>query len=78
MPRGYPGRIVSPAEATRRWRLNNPEAVKASGKARSRVYNSEYRKKWWASLDPLRKALKIERANDRATKVRRWLDARIS
>jgi len=34
-----------------------------------------WRRTWWANLSPERKAEKQAKANDRATAVRRWLDA---
>lgn len=76
MPKGYKGRVVSAVEATRRWRERNPEKVAASNrKPRVRLYNSDYKKKWWAGIsDELRKT-NYEKANIRDTAIRRWLDA---
>src|SRR6266550_2729034 len=76
MPRGYIGRIVSPAEASRKWRLKNPEKVREWNKNRlPRAYNSEYRRLWWARL-PIERRQRIAKvANARATRLRRWLDS---
>jgi hypothetical protein len=78
MPRGYKGRVVSYAEASRRWRERNPEKAKHAQRNRSpRKY------------DPLKSKMRREKrftqfgyrerinrmANNHAIMIRRWLDA---
>jgi len=78
MPRGYPGIVVLPAEARRRWREKNPEKVKAANhRPRIRNYDSQKTKAWRTKrlADPFYRARINKQANDRATMIRRWLDA---
>lgn len=77
MPRGYKGRIVSSKEANKRWREKNPDKVREHNrKPRVRKYDSAKRKAWRERrlLNPEYRIRINAQANDRATKVRRWLD----
>jgi predicted transposase YbfD/YdcC len=76
MLKGFIGRLITPSQASRRWRERNPDKVRVAQRNRPpRAYDSDYRKKWWASLSEDRKSEKMLVSNKRATKIRRWLDA---
>lgn len=65
-------------EATRRWRKRNPDKVKeANRRKRIRKYEPLKRKKWreikLTNTPEYREKIN-KQMNDRATKVRRWLD----
>jgi hypothetical protein len=65
-------------EATRRWRIRNPEKVKANNrKHRQRPYEAEKVKAWREKrlADPAYRERINRQANKRATSIRRWLDA---
>lgn len=78
MPRGYIGRVVSPAEADRRWRERNPEKVKAAQRRRPpRPYDPEKakaRRERRLARPGYRESVNAV-ANQRAIRIRRWLDA---
>ena len=79
MPKGYVGKFVTPKEATQKWRALNPEKVQqANRKPRKRTYDAIKRKNWRENRltnDSLYKERINRLANERATGVRRWLDA---
>jgi len=77
MPRGYPGRFVTAAEAMRRWRERNPDKVReANRRPRKRIHDPLKLKMWRQRrlMNPGYRDEQNKKANDRATKIRRWLD----
>lgn len=78
MARGYKGRVVTQAEASRRWKLRNPEKVRAyNARPRKRVYESEAsRARRLRRLAQPGYAEKIRaQARQRLQAVRDWLAA---
>jgi hypothetical protein len=77
MPRGYPGIVVTPKEASKRWRERNPGKVtQANRRPRHRLYDAAMSKSWREkrlASPEYREQIKRQ-CNARATAIRRWLD----
>ena len=76
MPRGYKGRVVTPVEASKRWRERNPDKVREANRIpRVRTYDPVKNKHWRSSRlkDPEYRLRLNREANNRAKKIKLFL-----